>query len=103
MYRILQGTNGIKGNEDSSYLFGYYTNVTKIDGLENLDTSKLTNMSNMFGRCSNIVMLDISSFDTRNLINSNSMFGGMSSLQNLNLSNFVFPENYEGCLMLQLH
>ena len=32
----LQGTNGIKGNEDSSFLFTSFEKVTNIEGLEHL-------------------------------------------------------------------
>ncbi|MGX6970508.1 BspA family leucine-rich repeat surface protein [Vagococcus bubulae] len=64
------------------------TNLTKISGLENLDTSKTTNMLQMFNGMSGIKELDLSHFKTNNVINMSSMFYGMSSLESLNVSSF---------------
>ncbi len=72
----LQGTNGIKANEDSSWLFQGFTNVTKIEGLENLDTSNVINMKYMFCNMTNLQELDLSSFDTSNVTNMSEMFQG---------------------------
>ncbi len=82
----LQGTNGIKANEDSSYLFNGFTKVIQIEGLENIDTSNVINMEAMFSTMSNIQDLDLSSFSTSNVKNMNYMFQGSNKLKTLDLS-----------------
>ncbi|EMF0404978.1 BspA family leucine-rich repeat surface protein [Enterococcus hirae] len=78
--------------EDSSYLFsgsnGELTNVTEIEGLNQLDTSKVTNMKSMFHRANSLESLDISGFDTSNVTDMSYMFRGMSKLTSLDVSNF---------------
>ena len=66
--------------------------LTSIEGLENLDTSKVTDMSCMFCDCSSLTTLDLSNFDTSEVTNMHSMFCRCSSLTNLDLSNFYTPK-----------
>lgn len=94
--------------------FNGCTNLTSIEGIENLNTSYVKNMSGMFAKCSNLETLDlshfntekvttmaqmlygctklhdlnISSFNTKNVTNMNGMFDGCSSLNTLDLSHF---------------
>ncbi len=84
----LQGTNGIKGNEDSSHLFTVFRNVTKIEGLENIDTSNVSKMSEMFQGCDNLKTLDLSMWDTSSLTDIGYIVRGMGKLQEINLSNW---------------
>lgn len=63
-------------------------NVTKIVGIEKIDTSKTTNMTQMFNGMSGIKELDLSHFNTKNTINMNAMFYGMTGLQSLDVSSF---------------
>ena len=79
---------------DSSYWFAYkedgeYVNtaITSID-LSVMDTSKATNMSNMFNQCKNLLSLDVSKFNTSNVVYMTSMFSKCSKLTSLDLSNF---------------
>ncbi|WP_162254853.1 BspA family leucine-rich repeat surface protein, partial [Companilactobacillus crustorum] len=62
----------------------YY--LTEIDGLKNINTSKVTNMSSMFFRAKSLTNLDLSSFDTRKVTDMSGMFCETSKLTNLNLS-----------------
>ena len=62
--------------------------LTTIEGLENLDTSKVSSMSDMFSGCSSLSTLDLSNFDTSEVGDMSSMFSGCSSLSTLDLSNF---------------
>ena len=62
-------------------------NILEID-LSNFDTSKVTNMSSMFGSMSKLTTLNLSSFNTSKVADMSNMFYGMSKLTNLNLSNF---------------
>ena len=84
----LQGTNGIKANEDSSYLFYGFKNVTNIEGLENLNTSYVSNMQAMFMSMTNLQELDLSMWYTSNLTNIMFLIMYDTNLKTLNLSNW---------------
>ena len=62
--------------------------VTKIRGLDNLNTSEVTDMSCMFAGCSALRTLDVSRFDTSQVTDMSGMFRGCSSLTTLGLSSF---------------
>jgi len=68
-------------------MFGGCSNLTNIN-LSSFDTKDVTNMSYMFGGCSNLTNINLSSFDTKNVTNMSYMFGGCSNLTNINLSSF---------------
>ena len=58
-------------------------NLTEVRGLENLDVSEVTDMSQMFARCASLKTLDLSGLDTANVKNMSSMFffcGGLTEL-----------------------
>ena len=63
-------------------------NLTTITDIENLNTSEVTNMANMFFGCSGLTNLDVSYFDTQNVTNMGSMFSSCSGLTNLDVSHF---------------
>ncbi len=84
----IQGENGVIAPEFSVSLFSDFTNLTTIEGLEYLDTSKVTNMAQMFSYCPSLTSLDLSHFDTSKVIIMNSMFSSCPSLTSLDLSNF---------------
>ena len=63
-------------------------NMTSITGLKNLKTGNVTDMSNMFYRCSRLTNLEISNFNTDNVTNMASMFSGCSGLASLDLTSF---------------
>ncbi|NUE97681.1 BspA family leucine-rich repeat surface protein [Lactobacillus melliventris] len=79
-----------------------YLNFTKINGLDKLDTSKVTNMSNMFFDSPKIVSLDLSSFDTANVTNFNMMFVADRSLESVDLSSFSIKDNATTQVMFKL-
>ncbi len=62
--------------------------LKSIKGIENLDTSLVTNMNNMFYECNSLVNLDLSGFNTSNVTNMYRMFYNCSSLTSLNVSSF---------------
>lgn len=62
-------------------------NATELDGLNNLDTSKVTNMERMFFE-SNFKSLNLSNFNTSKVTDMSSMFGEQSELSVLDISNF---------------
>ncbi|KRO03362.1 hypothetical protein IV54_GL000268 [Levilactobacillus paucivorans] len=64
---------------NSSRLFEYWSNLTEIDGWENVDASNVTNMSNMFSEDISLKSLDLSSLDLSNVINmSQLLYGGIA-------------------------
>ena len=68
--------------------FGSCTNLTSIEGLENLNTSDVTRMDNMFYKCEQLCALDLSGFNTEKVKNMADMFGYCKNLETLNLSSF---------------
>ena len=56
------------------------SNMTVIEGLENLNTANVTKMQNMFDGCSSLKVLDLSSFNIDKLTSCWMMFYGCSSL-----------------------
>ena len=72
---------------DMSDMFGDCMGLTSLD-LSKFDTSKVTDMSRMFGGCDGLTTLDVSEFDTSNVMNMSWMFIGCSGLTSLDLSNF---------------
>lgn len=63
------------------------SNVSSITGMENLNTSEVTSMFNMFGHCYDLGSVDVSHFDTRKVTNMGQMFGG-AACRELDLSSF---------------
>ena len=68
--------------------FNGCTNLTSIEGFENLNTSKVTDMSGMFAQCSNLETLDLSHFNTEKVTTMAQMFYGCTKLHDLNISSF---------------
>ena len=79
---------GVIANQDSQGLFMNLSKLTTIDGLENLDTSKVTNMKDMFENCRNLETLDVSHFDTSQVTDMSGMFEDCSNLSSLDVSHF---------------
>lgn len=64
------------------------SSLTTISGIQNLNTSAVTSMLNMFSGCARLTSLDLSGFDTGNVSTMTNMFNGCSSLSSLDLSSF---------------
>ena len=79
--------------------FDSFSNLTTIQGIENLNTEKVTNMMFMFYGCKKLTSLDLSSFKTANVTNMNGMFNSCSSLTSLDLSSFDTAKVEEMSLM----
>ena len=63
-------------------------NLTEIEGIENLNTEKVTNMGSMFLGCYVLNPLDVSNFNTQNVEDMSDMFVSCMKLKSLNVSNF---------------
>ena len=70
-------------------LFYHLLNLTSINGLDKLDTSKVTSMLQMFMDCTKMTSLDLSSFNTTNVTNFSTMFAFDPSLTSVDLSSFT--------------
>ena len=68
--------------------FDMCTSLTEIEGIENLNTEKVTNMGSMFSGCHVLNPLDVSNFDTQNVEDMSEMFVSCMKLKSLNVSNF---------------
>lgn len=90
--------DGIIANEDSSWIFAYFTDVTEINFNNNYDTSNTLNTGKMFYQCVNLSTIDISSFDTRKVTNMDSMFAMYDNVNNMpienKLTNIILGDNF---------
>ena len=66
--------------------FCYCYNLTTIEGIEYLNTEKVTNMKDMFYRCSALTSLDLSNFNTKNVTDMSYMFCSCSALTTIFVS-----------------
>ena len=62
--------------------------LTEIEGIENLNTEKVTNMGSMFSGCFALTSLDVSNFNTEKVTYMSSMFEDCQELSSLDLSKF---------------
>ena len=62
------------------YWFTGCSNLTTIEGIEYLNTEKVTDMICMFFHCSSLTSLDLSNFNTANVTDMGYMFNGCSAL-----------------------
>ena len=80
---------------DMSQMFGYSNVLTTLD-LSHFDTSCVTDMNSMFRCCYALTTLDVSHFDTSMVRNMSWMFSGCSALTTLDVSNFcVYKITYK--------
>ena len=69
-------------------LFSNFEKLIQINFNNNFNTSKVTNMFQIFLNCSSLTSLDLSSFNTANVTNIVGIFNRCSSLTSLDLSSF---------------
>ena len=93
------GYGKVLANADSSSAFTGFGKVTTISGLDKLDTSKVTDMNNMFYNCNALTSLDVSGFDTSNVTDMSDMFFWCSSLTSLDLSGWDTSNVTDMCEM----
>jgi surface protein/YD repeat-containing protein len=81
-------TGPITAGTSLTNLFRTLDQVRNIEGLENIDTSQVTNMSGMFSGVSGLTELDVSGWDTSRVTNMSNMFSGMGNLIELDVSDW---------------
>lgn len=80
---------GVIAPADSSFMFYSFDYLTSIKGINNLDTSHVINMSDMFEHCVNLRGdLDLSHWDTSQVTNMRGMFANCYKLSSLNVADW---------------
>ena len=72
----------------TNFWFFFCSKLTEFEGMSNLITDQVTDMSDMFCWCSSLTSLDVSNFNTANVTDMSDMFIDCSALEALDLSNF---------------
>ncbi len=72
----------------TSSWFAHSINLQDIDGIRNLNTENVTDMSWMFSDCKALTSLNLSKFNTQNVAYMWGMFSGCEALTSLDLSSF---------------
>lgn len=91
----------------TSYWFWGFKKLTTIKGIENLNTSNVKYMVDMFGDCLSLKKIDVSGLNTSNVNEMFGMFEGCSSIDSLDVSGFntsnvtVMSNMFKGCSNLQ--
>ena len=66
--------------------FQNFIKLKQIEGIENLNTENVTNMSDMFYSCSGLISLDVTNFNTANVTDMSYMFYGCNKLKEIYVS-----------------
>jgi len=78
----------VSGLTDFSRAFSSLEKVEIIYGLDNWNTTKATNMDNMFFYCTSLKEIDLSGFDTSNVTSMNGLFSFCHDLEDIELGFF---------------
>ena len=98
--KVVFDTSFAKARPTSCYKwFWAFNNLAQIEGIEYLNTEKVTNMDWMFSGYSNLPSLDLSNFDTRNVTSMRGMFNACKGIGSLDLSNFNTQNVTDMCCM----
>ena len=73
--------------------FMNYKFLEEVEGIENLNTSKVTTMNSAFFSCEKLTRLDIDGFDTSSLTNTSAMFRNCEKLKTIFCDNTWTLEN----------
>ena len=68
--------------------FNYCTKIKTIEGIENLITDEVTDMSSMFSGCYALTSINVSNFNTEKVTTMREMFNDCKALTSLDLSSF---------------
>ena len=72
----------------TAWWFSGFSNMTAINGIENLCTDDVTDMNAMFMSCTSLPSIDLSHFNTGQVVDMSSLFNECTSLTELDLSSF---------------
>ena len=85
LYIVGKNNEQLYANPNSRAMFASFNNITIINGLENINTSNVTDMSMMFHSCKSLKNLDIRNFNTEKVTNMSSIFTNCEGLTEINL------------------
>lgn len=83
---IVGDKNGVVANSNSADMFLGFTNLTEIQGMQNLNVVNITNMSAMFKNCNKLQSVDLSGFKDVKPVDMMNVFSGCNSLESVDLS-----------------
>ena len=85
----IEGLQNLNTSEvkDMNDMFAYSIALTSLD-LKNFNTERVTNMSGMFAGCPSLTSLDLKNFNTSNVTEMNWMFTDCAALTSLDLTSF---------------
>ncbi len=95
------------GMNPETWVMQSLSKMTAIEGLENLNTSGVTDMNAMFTLCQKLTMLDLSTFNTSKVTTFNGMFTGCDNLELVDVSSFEISKvtdmemMFTGCTKLK--
>ncbi|MGN0231715.1 MAG: BspA family leucine-rich repeat surface protein [Muribaculaceae bacterium] len=72
----------------TAYWFYNCRKIETIEGIENLNTEKVTDMSNMFCRCNALTSLDVTGFITDNVTDMSNLFCNCEALTSIDVTGF---------------
>ena len=79
--------------------FSDFGNLKQIEGIENLNTTNVTEMACMFYGCSQLTSLDVTNFNTENVVWIRKIFKGCSALTTIYVSDkFVMAKVDDECV-----
>lgn len=81
-------TQPVKTGQNALGTLRGFSNLTSIEGMQNLDTSQTTDFTGFFSGDAQLQSIDLSHFNTQNATEMYDMFNGTKSLTNLDVSNF---------------
>ncbi len=81
------------GLTSTAHWFENFMSLTSVQGIENLKTDNVTDMSYMFYNCSNLEHLFISGLNTSNVTDMQYMFGSCSNLKDIEIGNLFITPN----------
>ena len=81
--------NNVVAAEESAFLFADMVNLTRIEGLENLDVSNVKNMTRMFSRLESIISLNLTGWNTNKVETMSGLFYGCRA------SNYIGIEHWD--------
>ncbi|MBO6027392.1 MAG: BspA family leucine-rich repeat surface protein, partial [Bacteroidales bacterium] len=97
--RISEGFKDARPTSCSQW-FRTMSNITKIEGLENLNTEYATNMDYMFSGDTKLTSVDVSHFNTKKVTDMSYMFNNCTKLTSLDLSSFTFVSGSNTTVMI---
>ncbi len=82
---FIGGDGGVQVHENTTHMFYVFSSLKEVNGLENLDTSKVKSFTYWFGLCSSLESLDLGALDTSSATSFKYMFTDCKKLNYLDV------------------